>query len=87
VFNGPNPETGEELVVVDEPPEGAPANDLPAQPAVFAPDYAPDEIREIAQKLRKQAGLPDGPTREVANSGRPKATAKPKPKAKAKAGS
>jgi Mn-containing catalase len=87
VFNGPNPETGEELVVVDEPPEGAPANDLPAQPAVFAPDYAPDEIREIAQKLRKQAGLPDGPTGEVANGGRPKATAKPKPKAKAKAGS
>jgi Mn-containing catalase len=87
VFNGPSPETGEELVVVDEPPEGAPANDLPAQPAVFAPDYAPDEIREIAQKLRKQAGLPDGPTGEVANGGRPKATAKPKPKAKAKAGS
>jgi Mn-containing catalase len=87
VFNGPNPETGEELVVVDEPPEGAPANDLPAQSAVFAPDYAPDEIREIAQKLRKQAGLPDEPTGEVANGGRPKATAKPKPKAKAKAGS
>jgi len=33
VFNGPNPETGEELVVVDEAPEGFPANDLPAQPA------------------------------------------------------
>jgi Mn-containing catalase len=67
VFNGPHPETGEDLVVVDEAPEGAPANDLPAQPAVFAPDYAPDEIREIAQMLRKKAGLPDRPTGEIAN--------------------
>jgi hypothetical protein len=29
---------------------------------VFAPDYAFEEIAEIAQKLRKQAGLPDKPT-------------------------
>jgi len=59
VFNGPHPETGEELVVADVPhPIGAPAYDLPPQPAVFAPDYAPDEIREIAEKLRSQAGLP-----------------------------
>ena len=28
-----------------------------AQPDVFAPDYAPDEIAEIAQKLRKEAGF------------------------------
>ena len=81
VFNGPNPETGEELVVVDEAPEGFPANDLPAQPAVFAPDYAPEEIQEIAQRLRKQAGLPDKPTGEVANGNgkaRSKSPAKPK---------
>jgi Mn-containing catalase len=70
VFNGPSPETGEDLVVIDEAPEGEPANDLPAQPAVFAPDYAPEEIKEIAQKLRKQAGLPDEPTGEVANGGK-----------------
>ena len=70
VFNGASPETGEDLVVIEEPPEGAPANDLPAQPAVFAPDYAPEEIAEIAQKLRKQAGLPDEPTGEVADGGR-----------------
>ena len=25
---------------------------------MFAPDYAPEEIAEIAEKLRKQAGLP-----------------------------
>ncbi len=66
VFNGPHPETGEELVVADEPhPEGAPATDLPPQPAVFAPGYAPEEIVEIAQRLRKDAGLPDTPSGEV----------------------
>jgi manganese catalase len=69
VFNGPHPETGEDLVVIDEPPEGALPNDMPSQPAVFAPDYAPEEISEIAQKLRKAAGLPDEPLGEVANPG------------------
>ena len=69
VFNGPHPETGEELEVFDEPPEGAPAFDLPAQPAVFAPDYAPEEIAEIARKLRQRAGLSDEPTGVVANDG------------------
>jgi Mn-containing catalase len=67
VFNGPHPETGDELQVVDEPPEGVPPFDLPAQPAVFAPDYAPEEIAEIAAKLRKAAGLSDEPTGVVAN--------------------
>jgi Mn-containing catalase len=51
---------------VDEAPEGALANDLPAQPAVFAPDYAPEEIAEIAKKLRQSAGLPKEPTGAVA---------------------
>jgi hypothetical protein len=31
--------------------------DAPAQEDVFAPDYAPDEIAEIARKLRADAGL------------------------------
>jgi Mn-containing catalase len=69
VFNGPHPETGDELEVVEDHPEGAPWFDLPPQPAVFAPDYAPEEIAEIAQRLRKQAGLPDKPQAEVANEG------------------
>src|SRR5829696_3671241 len=69
LFNGPHPETGEELQVVDHAPEGALPNDLPPQPAVFAPDYAPEEISQIAQKLRKAAGLPDEPLGEVANPG------------------
>ena len=68
VFNGPHPETGEELEVADVPhPIGAPAHDLPPQPAVFAPDYAPEEIAQIAQKLRKQAGLPKEPTGQVSD--------------------
>jgi hypothetical protein len=29
--------------------------------------HAPEEIAEIAQKLRKEAGLPDEPIGEVAN--------------------
>jgi hypothetical protein len=44
---------------------------------VFGPDYAPEEIKEIVQKLRKQAGLPDRPTGEVANGkGASRTTAK-----------
>src|SRR5215204_5338113 len=66
VWNGPHPETGEPLEVEQGPPEGAPPVDLPPQPAVFAPDYAPEEIAEIAQRLRQQAGLPEEPTGEVA---------------------
>jgi Mn-containing catalase len=69
IWNGPHPETGEELEVVDEAPAGFPPVDLPSQPAVFAPDYAPEEISEIARKLRVQAGLGDEPTGVVANPG------------------
>ena len=54
-------------MVIDDAPEGVPAFDLPSQPAVFAPDYAPEEIAEIAAKLRSKAGLPKEPTGEVAN--------------------
>jgi Mn-containing catalase len=68
VFNGPHPETGEELEIAEElHPEGALAYDLPPQPAVFAPGPEAGEIEEIAQKLRKAAGLPKEPTGEVAN--------------------
>jgi Mn-containing catalase len=66
VFRGPHPETGEELQVVDSAPEGHLPQDLPPQEAVFAPDYAPEEIAEIAQRLRKAAGLPDEVTAKVA---------------------
>ena len=67
VFNGPHPETGEELTIADSNPPGAAAHDLPPQPDVFSPSYTPEEIVEIAQKLRKQAGLPEQPTGEVSD--------------------
>src|SRR5829696_7523541 len=67
VFNGPHPETGDPLTVVDEMPQGFPPVDLPPQPSVFAPDYFPEEITAIADKLRKAAGLPDQVTGVVAN--------------------
>jgi Mn-containing catalase len=69
VWNGTHPETGDPLEVVDEIPEGAIPFDLPAQEGVFAPDYAPEEIAEIARKLRQDAGLGDEPTGEVMNDG------------------
>src|SRR3954451_19059533 len=69
VFNGPHPETGEDLEVVDFAPEGAPPVDLPPETDVFAPDYAPEEIAQIAEKLREAAGLPKTPTGVVANNG------------------
>jgi Mn-containing catalase len=62
VFNGNHPETGEPLEVVDDDPYARPRPlDAPAQTSVFAPDYAPEEIEEIAEKLRKQAGLKKTP--------------------------
>jgi Mn-containing catalase len=68
VFNGMHPETGEKLRVAEEAhPEGAPAFDLPPQPAVFAPGPEPEEIEEIAAKLRDAADLPKKPTGLVAN--------------------
>jgi Mn-containing catalase len=57
VFKGTHPETGEELRVQHPAPEGVPWPDAPAQEDVFAPDYAPGEITEIAQKLRADAGF------------------------------
>jgi hypothetical protein len=54
------------LEVVDGMPEGAPAFDLPPQPAVFAPDVVPGEIAEIAARLRQAAGLPKEPSGVVA---------------------
>ncbi len=70
VFNGPHPETGEELQIAQElQPEGAPAFDLPPQEAVFAPGPEPEEIAQIATRLRQAAGLPDQPTGVVANDG------------------
>jgi Mn-containing catalase len=59
VFKGAHPETGEALRVEHPAPVGFPWPEAPAQEDVFAPDYAPDEIAEIAQKLRTDAGFGD----------------------------
>ena len=86
VFNGPHPETGEELVVIDEAPEGVPPRDLPPQPAVFAPDYAPEDVAEIARKLRERAGLPREATGVVTegNGARKTPRRKAKPRSRPK---
>jgi manganese catalase len=57
VFKGAHPETGEQLRVENSAPEGFPWPEAPAQGDVFAPDYAPDEVTAIAQKLRRDAGF------------------------------
>ncbi len=69
VFTGPHPETGEQLEVVDGPPEGAPTPDLPPQPSLFAPDYEPEEIKEIANRLKASAGLPTDATVPTLSTG------------------
>ena len=48
-------------------PEGAAPMDLPPQPAVFAPDYSPEDAAEAAARLREASGLPKEPTGVVAN--------------------
>ena len=59
VFNGTHPETGKKLEVVKDDPESRPRpNDPLPQPDVFAPSYEPEEIEEIADQLRADAGLP-----------------------------
>ncbi|MCO6414970.1 manganese catalase family protein [Siccirubricoccus sp. KC 17139] len=43
-----------ELVVVDGMPEGGKIHELVGEPNVFTPDYAPEEMYEIAVKLTKK---------------------------------
>src|SRR5690606_21139453 len=47
----PAPAGDGELEVVDGPMEGGPLADLPEAPEIYAPEYDPAEIYEIAQKL------------------------------------
>ena len=77
MFNGPHPETGEDLFVAEEAhPEGAPPFDLPSQTAVFAPGPDPEMLAEVSAKLRKAAGLPAKPKAVVANKGKSKSKSK-----------
>lgn len=53
IWNGPHPEDGSELRVVDGPPEGGPVPDLEAEPQLTAPDGGVDPtfFREMAGRL------------------------------------
>lgn len=56
VWNGTEPDTQQEVVVVDGPPDHAgPHVPLAGVASAFAPDYQPEEIVEIATKLYKKS--------------------------------
>src|ERR1700759_4122339 len=81
VFNGPHPETGEDLMIAEEiSPAGAPPFDLPSQTAVFAPGPDPEMLAEVSAKLRKAAGLSAKPKAVVANDANSKGKGKGKGK-------
>jgi Mn-containing catalase len=44
-----------ELVVVEGMPDGGKIHDLTGMPSAFSPDYAPEEMFEIAERLTKAA--------------------------------
>ncbi len=51
IWNGPHPEDGQELRVVDGFPEGVPYPDLPAEPQLAAPYGDPEMFADIAKKM------------------------------------
>lgn len=55
IWRGAHPVKGDELRVVDGPPEGAPRLSLTPEPQVYAPGYHPGELEEIAQRLMARA--------------------------------
>ena len=61
IWNGPVPEDyregfgGTEFEFIDAPPAGGPQLDLAGIASSFAPNYAPEEIMEIATKLYKKS--------------------------------
>lgn len=55
IWRGPSPDGSGDFQVVDGPPEGGDMIDLADISAEFAPEYRPEEIQEIAQRLYKAA--------------------------------
>ncbi|RFU62842.1 manganese catalase family protein [Peribacillus glennii] len=51
IWKGKNPETGEQLRVVDEIPEGAPIPDFEEKPEQFAPGIDRDDYERILKRL------------------------------------
>jgi Mn-containing catalase len=54
VWKGEHPEDGEQVEVIDGPPEGAPRPDFPAQPGIGVPGYDVGEIAEIAVRMTRE---------------------------------
>ena len=55
VWTGTHPEDGKPLEVIDGPPDGGNLADLAGIASSFAPEYAPQEIFDIAMKLYNKA--------------------------------
>ncbi|MBC7796085.1 MAG: manganese catalase family protein [Pyrinomonadaceae bacterium] len=55
IWNGMSPDGTGELEIVDAPPEGGKMQDLEGIASAFSPDYRPEEIFEMANKLYKKA--------------------------------
>ena len=55
IWNGMSPEDGLPLEIIDGPPEGGKMQDLQGIASAFVPDYQPEEIFEMANKLYNKA--------------------------------
>src|SRR5690606_4309361 len=55
IWNGPSPDGSGPLEVVDGPPQGGKLADLADIGEAFVPEYHPEEIFEMAQKLYNKA--------------------------------
>lgn len=56
IWNGPGLDPSEILEVVDGPPQGGPQYQMEGVPEAFIPEYHPDELLDIANKLYTAAG-------------------------------
>lgn len=55
IWNGPSPEDGTPVVVVDGPPQGGPVFEPGHDSAEFAPEFTVEELYDVAQKLYQKA--------------------------------
>ncbi|WDT93174.1 manganese catalase family protein [Thermoleophilum album] len=55
IWKGEHPHDGAKLEVQDGPPQGGGPADPPEEPAVFSPGLHPEELRQIAERLVKNA--------------------------------
>ena len=55
VWNGPHPDDGEEVQVVDGLPEGGQPADPPESPGEYAPGYDPGELQDIVNSMMRKS--------------------------------